>query len=65
MHKMVLCTYVWNVPYGASRKPGYSPTNSSEKGLPPTVITSASTLPAYGATDGDPSHSPLSWMISE
>jgi len=28
MHKMFLCTYGWNSPYGASCKPGYSPTNS-------------------------------------
>jgi len=65
MHKVVLCTYGWNVLYGASRKPGYSPTNSSEKGSPPTDILSASTLPVNGAMNGDPSHSPLSWTISE
>jgi hypothetical protein len=32
MHKTVLCTYGWNVPYGSSRKLGYSPTKSSENG---------------------------------
>ena len=54
MHRMVLCTYGWNVQYGASRKLGYSPTNSSGNGSPPTDIMSASTLLASGATNGAP-----------
>ena len=35
------------------------------KRLAPTDIMSASTLPAFGDTNGDPSCSPLSWMILE
>jgi hypothetical protein len=51
---------VWGLPQS-----GILANNSSGNGSLHMDIMSASTLPAFGNTNGDPSRSPLSWMILE